>query len=147
MRHVIIGNSAAAVGAVEAIRRHDSTSSITIISDEPHHVYSRPLISYLLGGLVDESHMYYRPPEFYDYQRVEAMLGIEVTGIDTAARIVQLANGEAVPYDRLLIATGGRPFIPPEPAPDWTASSPLPVGKTPVRSNATSPDTTSSPFW
>lgn len=113
MRHVIIGNSAAAVGAVEAIRRHDSTSSITIISDEPHHVYSRPLISYLLGGLVDESHMYYRPPEFYDYQRVEAMLGIEVTGIDTAARIVQLANGEAVPYDRLLIATGGRPFIPP----------------------------------
>ncbi len=41
------------------------------------------------------------------------MLGIEVTGIDTAARIVQLANGEAVPYDRLLIATGGRPFIPP----------------------------------
>ena len=49
MNYVIIGNSAAAVGAVEAIRRLDSEGDITIVSNEAHHTYSRPLFSYLLA--------------------------------------------------------------------------------------------------
>lgn len=52
-RYVIIGNSAAAVGCVEGIRQVDREGPITIISDEPHHTYSRPLISYLLEGKTD----------------------------------------------------------------------------------------------
>ena len=64
MRIVIIGNSAAAVGAIEAMRQHDGDDPITVIAAESHHVYSRPLISYLLGGLVDDAQMYYRPPRF-----------------------------------------------------------------------------------
>ncbi len=50
MRHVIIGNSAAAVGAIEAIREHDQDNPITVVADEPHHVYSRPLISICWAG-------------------------------------------------------------------------------------------------
>lgn len=49
-RYVIIGNSAAAVGCVEAIRRLDAGGCITLISQEPYHTYSRPLISYLFAG-------------------------------------------------------------------------------------------------
>ena len=45
MKYVIIGNSAAAVGAVEAIRKNDQEGSVTIVSKEPYHTYSRPLIS------------------------------------------------------------------------------------------------------
>ncbi len=113
MRHVIIGNSAAAIGCVEGIRHHDQESAITIVADEPHHTYSRPLISYLLGGLVDESRMSYRPADFYESNRVETMLGVEVTEVDPQRRVVSLAGGGTLPYDRLLIATGGKPFVPP----------------------------------
>ena len=50
MRYVIIGNSTAAVGCVEGIRQLDREGSITLVSEEPYHTYSRPLISYLLRG-------------------------------------------------------------------------------------------------
>lgn len=115
MRHVIIGNSAAAIGCVEGIRHYDRESPITIVADEPHHTYSRPLISYLLGGLVDESRMAYRPPDFYEKHRVETLLGVRVTEVNPQRRTVVLAGGGALAYDRLLVATGGKPFVPPVP--------------------------------
>jgi NAD(P)H-nitrite reductase large subunit len=115
VRYVIIGNSAAAVGAIEAIRQHDPDNPITVIADEPYHVYSRPLISYLLGKLVDETRMSYRPDDFYERHKVETMLGTEATSINTKKQTISLAGGGTVPYDQLLIATGGRPFVPPLP--------------------------------
>lgn len=118
MRYVIIGNSAAAVGAIEAIRQYDRENPITVVADEPHHVYSRPLISYLLGGLVDEAHMLYRPRDFYTRHQVEAMLGVEVTKVNPQEQSLTLAGGGTLVYDRLLIATGGRPFVPPVPGVD-----------------------------
>lgn len=118
MRYVIIGNSAAAVGAVEAIRQCDQENSITIVSRESAHVYSRPLISYLLGGLVNEEQMYYRPEGFYDQHNVQTMLGVEVIRVDTEAQRVVLQGGGTLGYDRLLIATGGTPFVPPLPGSD-----------------------------
>jgi NAD(P)H-nitrite reductase large subunit len=113
MRYVIIGNSAAAVGAIEAVRQHDAENPITVISDETHHVYSRPLVCHLLGELVDEDQMVYRPLDFYEQHRVEPMLGVRATGIDTQAKTVSLAGGGTVAYDRLLLAVGGKPFVPP----------------------------------
>jgi len=118
MHYLIIGNSAAAVGAIEAIRRCDAENPITVVADEPHHVYSRPLISYLLGGMVDEGRMDYRPRDFYTRHRVETMLGVEVTRVDPAGQSLTLAGGGTLAYDRLLIATGGRPFVPPVPGVD-----------------------------
>lgn len=115
MKYVIVGNSAAAVGAIEAIRQYDHEHPITVIADEPHHVYSRPLISYLLGGLVDEKRMLYRPDHFYERHHVETMLGTRVTCINPREQTVTLSGGGSVGYDRLLIATGGKPFVPPLP--------------------------------
>lgn len=115
MRHVIIGNSAAAVGAIEAIRQHDSENPITVVAAEAHHTYSRPLISYLLGGMVSESQMSYRPPDFYDRYRVDTMLGTEVARVAPQEQTISLAGGGTLSYDRLLIATGGTPFVPPVP--------------------------------
>jgi NAD(P)H-nitrite reductase large subunit len=113
MRYVIIGNSAAAVGAIEAIRQHDTENPITVISDETHRVYSRPLVCHLLGGLVGDERMYYRPPGFYEQHGVEPMLGVRATAINTQEKKVSLAGGGAVSYDRLLLAVGGKPFVPP----------------------------------
>ena len=113
MKYLIIGNSAAAVGAVEAIRRNDKGNFITIISDEPHHVYSRPLISYLLAGHTKEDKMYYRDENFYKENNVETVFNKKVTGVDTKKKQVILEDKKKIDYDKLLLATGGTPFIPP----------------------------------
>ena len=111
-RYVIIGNSAAAVGCVEGIRQVDREGPITIISDEPHHTYSRPLISYLLLGRTDEQRMKYRSEDFYEKNKVEALLGRRALSIDPNKKQVALDDGSALSYDKLLVATGSRPFVP-----------------------------------
>jgi len=110
---VIIGNSAAMVGAVEAIRKHDKTANIIVISDEKYHVYSRPLISYYLADTVTEEKMAYRDKDFYQKNNVKTILGVKATSIDENKKTVILENGDLVKYDKLLIATGGKPFVPP----------------------------------
>jgi NAD(P)H-nitrite reductase large subunit len=109
---VIIGNSAAAVGAIEAVRKVDRSIPITVISDEPHRVYSRPLISYLLSGEIKPDQIFYRPKNFYEKNGVKTFLGRRVVEVDFNKKTAQLEDGEKVSYDRLLIATGGKPFIP-----------------------------------
>jgi len=113
MNYVIVGNSVAAVGAIRAIRQRDQQGTITVISRERHTAYGRPLISYLLGGLINEKRMAYLPDDFYATQRVNLLLNAEVTAVDSAAKMVVLATGDTIPYDRLLLATGGDPFVPP----------------------------------
>lgn len=113
MNYVIIGNSAGAIGCIEGIRQMDQEGSITLISDESHHTYSRPLISYLLYGKTDEQRMKYRPDNFYEHNRVKTKLGRTVVKIGKESKQLLLDNDEIVPYDKLLVATGSRPFIPP----------------------------------
>ena len=113
MKYVIIGNSAAAVGCIEGIRQVDRESPITLIASEPHHTYSRPLISYLLCGRTDEERMKYRPDSFYEENGVQALLGQTVTAIDLEKKTVSLSDGEQISYDKLMVATGSRPFVPP----------------------------------
>jgi NAD(P)H-nitrite reductase large subunit len=112
MKYVLIGNSAAGVGALEAIRKYDTAGEIVLISDETHHTYSRPLISYYLGGKVGEDRMYYRPLDFYTKNRVTPMLGTRVVAVDAKQRLVKTEKGDKIQYDRLLVATGGVPFVP-----------------------------------
>lgn len=112
MRYVIIGNSAAGIGAVHGIRELDKEGEITLISDEKYHTYSRPLISYLLKGAVTEENMKYRPDSFYEDNKVTAILGKKAVSINKDEKLVVLDDGNAVQYDRLLVATGSKPFVP-----------------------------------
>lgn len=118
MKYVIIGNSTAAVGAVEAIRRNDRNGRIVIIGSEKYHVYSRPLISYLLLGKTDEERMKYRGDDFYSTHQCELKLGRTAQKIDVEQKCVILDNGETESYDRLLLATGSSPVVPPIPGLD-----------------------------
>jgi len=113
MRYVIIGNSAAAVGAIEGIRSKDKKGSITLISMESHHTYSRPLISYLVQVKTDMDKMKYRPDSFYEDNNVNAILGRRVVKIIPDMSSVILDDSSAVEYDKLLVATGSSPFMPP----------------------------------
>ena len=113
MKYVIIGNSAAAVGGGAGIRPVDREGSLTLTASEPHHTYSRPLISSLAWGKTDEPHMKYRPDDFYEKNGVTPLLGCTAVSIDRQTRTVALADGKKVPYDKLLVATGSSPFVPP----------------------------------
>jgi len=115
MNYVIIGNSAAAVGAVESIRNLDKNGTITVISKEEEHVYSRPLITHLIAGEAGNDRMPYRPPGFYEMMKVQTKLGEKVTRVDFKARKVFLNGGGEVTYDCLLLATGSKTVLPPVP--------------------------------
>lgn len=113
MEYLIIGNSAAAVGAVEGIRAHDSEGGITLIASEKHHSYSRPLISYLLQGKTDRERMKYRPDSFYADNGCKTVFGKTVTKLNKDEKTVELCDGTSMSYDKLLVATGSSPFVPP----------------------------------
>lgn len=113
MKYVIIGNSAAAVGCVEGIREYDKKSEITIVSDEKYHTYSRPLISYLLEDRTDKEKMKYRDDGFYKENNVKTILGESVEKIDSKNKTVKLSSGKVLSYDKLMVAVGSSPFVPP----------------------------------
>jgi NAD(P)H-nitrite reductase large subunit len=113
MKYVIIGNSTAGIGAVEGIRQIDKQNGITVITSEPHHVYSRPLISYLLLGKVTKEGIKYRKDNFYAENNCTLLANSTVTKIDAAKKNVVLQDGKQVSYDKLLVAAGSSPFVPP----------------------------------
>lgn len=113
MKYVIIGNSAAAIGTVQGIREYDKEGQIVLISDEKYHTYSRPLISYWLKGAVTEENMRYRDEDFYEKYDVDTLLGTRVVKIDPSKKVVVIENGNEISYDKLMIATGSKPFVPP----------------------------------
>lgn len=109
MNYVIIGNGVAGVTAAEAIRQIDARGQITMISDETHPPYCRPMISNLLEGAVDVSRLPIRGPDFYDRLSITPALGSRVTSLDVNARTVTTKDGQILAYDRLLIAAGADP--------------------------------------
>jgi NAD(P)H-nitrite reductase large subunit len=112
MKYVLIGNSTAAIGAVEGIRQVDPEGEITVVSKEPHHTYSRPLISYMILGKTDEQRMKYRDDNFYETMRCNTILGKTAVKIDNSRRAVILDDNTEIIYDRLLVATGSEPSVP-----------------------------------
>lgn len=111
-KYLIVGNSVGAVGAVEAIRQMDDNGSLTVLSDEPHFAYSRPMIAEYLAGECSLDHMRYRLPDFYEANRVQPLLGRKAVGVDFQARVAELDDGRKVAWRKLLLATGGTPIVP-----------------------------------
>lgn len=105
-RIVIVGASLAGLRAAEALREEGFNGPLTIIGDEPHEPYDRPPLSkQVLKGWVPAEHT--RLPRVWELD-ARWRLGVAATGLDRAAKQVLLADGDRVPYDRLMIATGTR---------------------------------------
>ncbi len=113
MHYVIIGNSATGIGAAESLRAAGPGGRITIIGDEPHPVYARPLISHYIAGQVAADEMRYRPAEFYQRLGIETRFGVRAESLDVNAHAVKLGDGKSIHYDRLLLATGSIQKFPP----------------------------------
>lgn len=113
MSYVIIGNGPAAIFAIEGIRSIDQKTPITVISKENKYAYGRPTITYQIAGVIKKENMFLRNEDFYKNNQVQVLLGKSATNIDEKRKIVQLDNGEEILFSKLLIASGGVPFIPP----------------------------------
>lgn len=109
---VIIGNSAAGISAVEAIRQRDKEPKIVVISDEDYPAYCRCLISYYLSGEVKEEKILYRTGNFYKEHNVELILNKKVERVDPKKNRIILEDKNQLDYDSLLIATGAFPKFP-----------------------------------
>ena len=111
-KYVIVGASAAGIGAVEAIREVDPSGTITVVSEEPCPQYSRPMISDLVSGEADFNRMMCREDDFWEKNNVHALTGRTVTSLALTEGYIVLEKGDHVNFEKLLIATGGRPFVP-----------------------------------
>lgn len=118
MNYIVVGNSAAGLNAAEAIRSRDADGAVTIISTEDYPAYSRCLIPYYMEGKVSEEDMLYRPRDYYEANHFKVMLGRTVTSVQPGDKTVTLDDGGKLPYDKLMIATGGSPEIPKTPGMD-----------------------------
>jgi NAD(P)H-nitrite reductase large subunit len=111
-KYVIVGACAAGIGAVEAIREVDPVGTITVISEETCPQYSRPMISDFVSGKANLEKMKCREDNFWQNNTVQALTGKKAVNLNLTERTVALEGGDKVHYEKLLIATGGKPFVP-----------------------------------
>jgi nitrite reductase (NADH) large subunit len=121
MHCVIIGNGVAGITAARALSQ--AGAEVEVYAQEAHHYYPRPRLQRFLAGEIDLEDLYFHPPAWYEERGIVVHLGAEVVGLDPTAKRIALADGCQSSYDRLLLATGGRPFIPPIEGVDNAASS------------------------
>jgi ferredoxin-nitrate reductase len=119
-RLVVVGGGMAGMAVVESVQTHATTSGwdVTIVGAEPDAPYNRVMLSQFLTGGVGEHELDLRHPQWFADRDVTLRLGVPARLIDTGARTVELADGDIVEYDDLVLATGSRPFVPPVPGTD-----------------------------
>ncbi|WP_415391806.1 NAD(P)/FAD-dependent oxidoreductase [Paracoccus sp. SJTW-4] len=112
---VIIGAGQGGLQVAASLRQDGFKGRITLIGDEPGLPYQRPPLSkgYMADG--DASRLALKPQGFFDTEGVDYRPETPVARIDLAAGRVQLAGSEALPFDRLVLATGARNILPPLP--------------------------------
>ncbi len=113
-RYVIIGASAAGLAAAGGIRSLDRRGRVTVLSDESDSPYFRPMIPFLISGKKRSEDMTMIGQGPYRGVDFDLRLNSRVQAIDARARTVELVGGERIGFDKLLIATGSRPYVPPD---------------------------------
>jgi NADPH-dependent 2,4-dienoyl-CoA reductase/sulfur reductase-like enzyme len=108
---VIIGGGAAGFATAEMLRREGFGGRVTIVSADHDPPCDRPNLSKdYLAGTAPEEWIPLRPPEFYAENAIELRLGTTATALDVAGRRVMLSDGQALGFDKLLLATGAEPI-------------------------------------
>jgi nitrite reductase (NADH) large subunit len=113
-RLVVIGNGMAGARTVEEIleRGGPDRYAITMLGEEPYGNYNRILLSHVLSGDEDEGGIFLNSLPWYADNGIELRAGVRADRIDRFAKVVHAGDGSVTPYDKLVIATGSRPFVP-----------------------------------
>lgn len=114
MKLLIIGNGIAALSAAENFRKHDMETEILMLSEDAYPTYYRIKLSHFLGkpDFKDEELMV-KDAAWYAERKIDVKLNTRVERIDFTQKEALTAQGERYPYDRLLLANGSHPFVPP----------------------------------
>ncbi len=112
---VVIGNGMAGARAVEEILARGGADqfNITMYGDEPYGNYNRILLSNVLNGSQEESEIFLNPLEWYVENNITLHVGVYAESILRKSKCVLGQDGTIEYYDKLIIATGSRSYIPP----------------------------------
>ena len=108
-RYVIIGNGIAGTTCAQTLRKNDPACEITLITNEPYPLYNRVSLKRMLDGVMPEHKVMMRDRAWHEQQRITLLTETYATYIDTSERAVHLNRGGPLPFDGLLLATGGWP--------------------------------------
>lgn len=112
-RYLIVGGSAAGMAAANAIRQQDRTGEITVLSEENDRPYFRPLIPFLVSGRKKPAAMTMTGCGPYTGRNIAVITDARAASVNTADKTVALAGGGQMGYEKILFATGSRPYVPP----------------------------------
>ena len=112
MRHVIIGNGVAGITAAAELADREA-GEIEVYAAEPYPYYFRPQLPRFLGGEISQDRLIARPPSWYEERGIVVHLDAPVARLEPDQKRIVLEDGSEVAYDRLLLAIGGLPFVPP----------------------------------
>lgn len=110
-RYAIVGASAAGLSCAKTLRALDVDCKIDLFTDEAYLPYSRPIISYYLKNKVNAQQIYLQDAAFYEANDITVHLNESVT--EVREHTLQTQRGERYGFDKLLLATGSVPFVPP----------------------------------
>lgn len=110
---VIVGGGVAGVSAAEAVRKNSSESRITLVTTESELPYYRLNLTRYLAGEIDRDTLPIHSEAWYADNRIELVRGMTVKELDTEVGMVRLADGRKLDYDKLILATGSHPYVPP----------------------------------
>jgi nitrite reductase (NADH) large subunit len=112
MKYIIIGNGVAGTTAALNIREFDASGEIIVITEEDIPFYSRIRLPEYLSGSIDEKKLILHDDAWYKRNGITLITNRRVSLIEPVDRRVVLGGEDRIPYDKLLIATGGRASIP-----------------------------------
>jgi nitrite reductase (NADH) large subunit len=114
MHVVIIGSGHAGITAANTLSQNAEDINISMITEDSYPHYPRPSIYKVILGKEPSKILRY-PKKWYDNKNIDLILNNKVVNIDGKNRTIGTEQGEKVTYDKLLITTGSKPFIPPIP--------------------------------
>jgi len=106
-RHLIIGGGIAGTAAAEELRKLDPEAEITLFSEEQHPLYSRVLLPHFVKKKIPRERVFIKSEAWYQEKTIDWQRGVRVEKIDHANRFVETSEGREIPFDTLLVTTGG----------------------------------------
>jgi len=113
MNIVVVGCGVAGATAAFTARQYDAEAKISVYTDEGYLYYLRPRLYEVITGERKPDEIYSYPYDLYERKNIEVHLNSKVANIDLAGKQVVIRDGSRVNYDKLLLATGSHPFVPP----------------------------------
>ena len=118
VQYLVVGSSHAALEAVDAIRMHDRDGSLALVTRDNHQPYSPTVLPYVVSGRSSPENVGLRKPSYFSDRGIAYMSGRALVRVQPERNVATLSGGDEITYEKLLLATGASPVLPPIPGID-----------------------------